>query len=1287
MLLLDGQAALSAFRVDRLNARLEAAAVPIRVVEARYLFLVDVDALDAGDHARLTSILEATGVARPLAGSERLVVPRLGTLSPWSSKATEILGGCGLPVRRVERGIRHVMTGLVEAPATAAATALALVSDPMTESVLASLDDAARVFARAEAGPLGRITLGADPLAALTAANVALGLALSTDEIEYLAEHYGRLARDPTDAELMMFAQANSEHCRHKVFNASFTLDGDPQLQSLFQMIRHTHAVSPAHTLSAYSDNAAVIAGHDGVRFAPDPVTREWRGTAEPIAYAIKVETHNHPTAIAPYPGAATGSGGEIRDEGATGRGAKPKAGLVGFSVSHLRIPALPRPWEPSRPLPPRMASAFEIMRDGPIGAAAFNNEFGRPALAGYFRSFEADGLEPGLIRGYDKPIMLAGGLANLRVEHVAKGKLEPGDAVIVLGGPSMLIGLGGGAASSVAGGDSSAELDFASVQRDNAEMQRRCQELIERCRALGADNPIVMIHDVGAGGLSNAIPELLHDGGVGGVIELQRIPSADPALSPMQLWCNESQERYVLGVRANRVDALQAMAAAERCPLAVVGHATLETTLRVVDVDGRPAPVELPLPMLLGKPPRMHRDARRVASGYPTRVALADLSVTAALERVLRHPSVGSKSFLVTIGDRTVGGLCHRDPMVGRWQIPVADSAITLLDFEGVAGEAFAIGERTPLALLDARAAARMAVGEAITNLVAAPIAGLDEVRLSANWMAAVAHPGEDAALYDAVRSVGLELCPALGVSIPVGKDSLSMQARWNEAGGEHRVVSPVSLIVSAFARVADVRGALTPELRLDAGDTELWLIDLGAGRQRLGGSILAQCFERFGGEPPDLDEPRRLAAFATAVRELARAGLALAYHDRSDGGALVAALEMAFAARAGLRIEIPEGAEPLALLFNEELGALLQVRVADRAKVRAVLERHGLAACSASFAAVAADDTIIVQSGGAVLLHASRMALLAAWQETSHAMQRLRDDPVCADEERASLLDADDPGLVMAPTFDPAMDVAAPMIATGVRPRVAILREQGVNGQVEMAAAFTRAGFTAVDVHMSELIAGTRRLDGFVGLAACGGFSYGDVLGAGRGWATTIRHHPALADAFRAFLSDPTRFALGVCNGCQMLAQLADLVPGGEHWPRFRRNRSEQYEARLVTVEVMESRSILLAGMAGSRLPVVVAHGEGRAVFAADADPTRANACLRFVDGQGAPASRFPANPNGSPDGLTGFTSADGRVTILMPHPERVFRRLQLSWAPQGGPDESPWLRMFRNARVWVG
>jgi len=1287
MLLLDGQAALSPFRIDRLNARLEAARVPVRVAAARFLYLIDAGPLAGVDADRALEILEATGPAPPLAVSERLIVPRLGTLSPWSSKATEILVGCGLPVRRVERGTRIAMTGLDGADAGTLAVALAIVSDPMTESVLASLDDAPRVFARGEPKPLVTIALGSDALAALAETNRALGLALSPDEIEYLAEHYKRLGRDPTDAELMMFAQANSEHCRHKVFNARFTIDGVPQAKSLFQMIRHTHAVSPAHTLSAYSDNAAVIAGHLGVRFAPDPDTREWIGTVEPIAYAIKVETHNHPTAIAPYPGAATGSGGEIRDEGATGRGAKPKAGLVGFSVSHLRIPGLPRPWEAARALPPRMASAFEIMRDGPIGAAAFNNEFGRPALAGYFRSFEVEGHEPGLVWGYDKPIMLAGGLANLRVQHVAKGKLQPGDAVVVLGGPAMLIGLGGGAASSVASGDSSAELDFASVQRDNAEMQRRCQEVIERCRALGPDNPIVTLHDVGAGGLSNAIPELLNDSGVGGVIELHKIPSADPSLSPMQLWCNEAQERYVLGVRAERLHELLAMAATERCPLAVVGHATADTTLRVEDADGRPAPVDLPLPMLLGKPPRMHRDTRRVASRFPRRVESHGIALDAAIDRVLRHPSVGSKSFLVTIGDRTVGGLCHRDPMVGRWQLPVADCAITLLDFDGVAGEAFAIGERTPLALLDAAAAARMAVGEAITNLVAAPIAGLDEVRLSANWMAAVAHPGEDAALYDAVRAVALELCPALGISIPVGKDSLSMQAHWRDAGGEHRVVSPVSLIVSAFARVADVRGALTPELRLDAGETELWLIDLGAGRNRLGGSILLQCFERFGGEPPDLDDPKGLAAFAAAMRELAEAGLVLAYHDRSDGGALVAALEMAFAARAGLAIELPDGADPIAALFSEELGALVQARVADRERVAAVLARHGLTDLARPFASVGAGETIEVRVGGTTLARRSRMELLAAWHETSHAMQRLRDDPISADEELASVLDPAAPGLSMAPTFDPEADIAAPMIATGHRPRVAILREQGVNGHVEMVAAFDRAGFTAVDVHMSELIAGTRRLDGFVGLAACGGFSYGDVLGAGRGWATTIRHHPALADAFRAFLADPTRFALGVCNGCQMLAQLADLVPGGAHWPRFARNRSEQYEARLVMVEILESPSILFAGMAGSRLPVVVAHGEGRAVFACEADPARAHACLRYVDGHGRPATRYPENPNGSPGGLTGFTSSDGRVTILMPHPERVFRRLQFSWLPPGGPEVSPWLRIFQNARAWVG
>ncbi|MER3546320.1 MAG: phosphoribosylformylglycinamidine synthase, partial [Rhodanobacteraceae bacterium] len=1169
--------------------------------------------------------------------------------------------------------------------------------DPMTQSVLTALDQANGLFLAGAPASLRTIAFGCDPRAALQTANTELGLALAPDEIDYLIEHYAALQRDPTDAELVMFAQANSEHCRHKIFNAQFTVDGVPQSATLFGMIRNTHTASPAHTLSAYSDNAAVIEGSQGARFFAD-TDGVWRAHIEDIPYAIKVETHNHPTAIAPWPGAATGAGGEIRDEGAVGRGGKPKAGLIGFSVSHLRIPNLPRPWEHPRPLPARFASAFEIMRDAPLGAAAFNNEFGRPCLGGYFRSFEQE-VGDGIRRGYDKPIMIAGGVANVRPLHVKKNKLRAGDYVIVLGGPAMLIGLGGGAASSMAGGQSSEQLDFASVQRDNPEMQRRCQEVIDTCTSLGEKNPIVAIHDVGAGGLSNAIPELLHDSGVGGQIDLDKVPRDDPHLSPMQLWCNESQERYVLGVRPDDLTALEKICEREHCPFAVVGRATEEQRLVVTAAQTAPhrtpSPparegnlriIDLPLDMLLGKPPRMQRNAVRFKPRVEVVPDLSGIGLDEAVLRVLRMPGVGSKSFLVTIGDRSVGGLCARDPMVGPWQVPVADCAVALCDFDGYAGEAMAMAERSPVALLDAAASARLAVTEAITNLIAAPVT-LDEIRLSANWMAAAGHQGEDAALFDAVRAVGEQLCPNLGISIPVGKDSLSMQTVWRDDGVEQRTLAPVSLVITAFARVDDARRTLTPRIKLDRGESDLWLIDLGAGRDRLGASALTQAFNRGGGVPPDLDDPQRLKNLFALVREAERAGLLLAYHDRSDGGAIVTLLEMAFAGHAGLEIRLDGWAEnTLRALFNEEPGAVLQVRSADRDGFMSLVAKHGLAAMTHAVGRPKPKLGIKLFLGGEKLTKWNWSQLFDAWHETSHAMQRLRDNPASADAERAWRIDDDDPGISPKLTFDPAENIAAPYIAKGARPRMAVLREQGVNGQVEMAAAFTRAGFEAVDVHMSDLAAGRHKLADFRGLAACGGFSYGDVLGAGRGWAASVLYHEKLRDEFAAFFADPNTFALGLCNGCQMLSHLKGIIPGAEHWPSFERNTSEQYEARFVTVEVMESPSIFFRGMAGSRIPIVTAHGEGRAVFAHDAKPAKANACLRFVDNRGKPTEQFPLNPNGSPDGLTGFSSADGRVTILMPHPERVFRSVQMSWTPPGWGEDSPWMRMFRNARVFV-
>ncbi len=1287
MIALDGQNALSPFRLERLNARLDALHRGVRVQASWFVYFLDADATPEGAaRQRLLAVLEAQDAAP--APATLWVVPRLGTISPWSSKATDILHGAGFQLRRVERGLAWQIAGLPPAAAPDHAAILALLHDAMTQSVLTDIDAAQGLFLAGSPGSLVHVALAADPHGALAEANARLGLALAEDEIDYLVERYGELGRDPTDAELFMFAQANSEHCRHKVFNASWTVDGMAQDSSLFGMIKHTHRQSPAHTLSAYSDNAAVIEGSVGRRFFADPADGVWRGHDERINYAIKVETHNHPTAIAPWPGAATGAGGEIRDEGATGRGGKPKAGLTGFSVSDLRIPGHPQPWEVDRPLPPRMASAFEIMRDGPLGAAAFNNEFGRPCLGGYFRSYEHETGEPGLRRGYDKPIMLAGGLANLRPGDVLKRAVQPGNRVIVLGGPAMLIGLGGGAASSVASGASSAELDFASVQRDNAEMERRCQEVIDACCARGDANPIVSVHDVGAGGLSNAIPELLNDAGVGGVIDLSLIPCDDPQLSPMQVWSNESQERYVLAIGPEQLVEFEAICRRERCPYAVVGEATAERRLRVTDPRRALEVIDLPMDVLFGKPPRMHREAKRVKPRLDLVPDLTGISLDEALLRVLRLPTVGSKSFLITIGDRTVGGLNHRDPMVGPWQVPVADCAVTIADFDGYAGEAMAMAERAPVALLSSADAARLAVGEAITNLAAAAIDSLGEIRLSANWMAAVNHPGEDAALFDAVKAIGLELCPQLDISIPVGKDSLSMQTVWRDGEQPQRTVAPVSLVITGFARVSDVRRTLTPQLRLDRGDSDLWLIDLGASRDRLGASALTQVFNRSGGLPPNLEDARQLKALFELVQEANRAGLLLAYHDRSDGGAIVTLLEMAFAGHCGLEIHLDGWAEAtLRGLFNEELGAVLQVAVANREAFEAMLVRYGLAGLSHRVGRPKEKLGIKLFLGSETLFKWNWSSLFAAWNETSHAMQRLRDNPQSADAEHDWRRDDADPGISPRLGFEPGADIAAALIASGPRPRVAVLREQGVNGQVEMSAAFTRAGFEAVDVHMSDLASGRLRLADFRGVAACGGFSYGDVLGAGRGWATSILYNPMLREQFAAFFADESKFALGVCNGCQMMAQLKEIIPGAQHWPKFLRNTSEQYEARLATVEILDSPSLFFKGMAGSRLPVAVAHGEGRVSFPQACSPSKANAALRFVDNRGKPTENFPLNPNGSPGGLTGFTAAGGRVTILMPHPERVFRSVQLSWHPDSWGEDSPWMRMFRNARVWCG
>ena len=1292
VLALRGGAALSPFRVAKLLGSLTAVRPQhaIAGLSAHHWHFVEIGRpLTADERATLERLLRYGPADRGTFASDAtvLVVPRLGTISPWSSKATDIAHNCGLEVvTRIERGVAFELSTAGHAPLADAdrAAILPLVHDRMTETVLDAMADAERLFAHVPARPLITIPLHAEGRAALVAADAAFGLALAADEIDYLAEAFGRLGRDPTDVELTMFAQANSEHCRHKIFNAAFRIDGGAQRDSLFAMIRATHTAHPQGTLVAYADNASVIEGGAALRFHPD-ADGCYRAYAEPTHVLMKVETHNHPTAIAPFPGAATGAGGEIRDEGATGIGAKPKAGLVGYTTSHLRIPALPQAWEREYGKPDRIASALAIMQEGPIGAASFCNEFGRPNLAGYFRTFEME--VDGAMRGYHKPIMIAGGVGNIGSAHVHKRPLRDGALLIQLGGPGMLIGMGGGAASSMATGVNAADLDFDSVQRGNAEMERRAQEVIDRCWQLGDANPILSIHDVGAGGLSNALPELLHGGGVGGVIELRAIPSEESGMTPREIWCNEAQERYVLAIAGADVDRFAAICARERCPFAVVGRADASGRLVVEDAGFRNAPVDVPLDVILGKPPRMSRDATRVVR----RLAPLDLrgvGVKDALYRVLQFPAVADKTFLVTIGDRTVGGLCARDPMVGPWQVPVADVAVTLRDFAGFAGEAMAIGERTPVALIDAPASGRMAVGEALTNIAAVRIRDLRDVKLSANWMAAAGAPGEDAALYDTVRAVALELCIPLGLSIPVGKDSLSMRTTWREDGVDKSVTAPVSLIVSAFAPIADARACLTPLLRLDRGETALVHLDVANGRRRLGGSALAQVYGQLGNEAPDVDDPARLASFFALVQQLHADGMLLAYHDIGDGGLLVALAEMAFASRCGLAIELPAASrEPLAALFAEELGAVVQVKSADAEALLAAARQADVAA--AVVGAPVAGHRVSIRRGDEMFLDASRVDLHRAWSATTHAMQRMRDNPQAADQEHARLSDEDDPGLSPTLTFDPHEDPAAPFIARGARPRVAILREQGVNGQVEMAAGFTRAGFDAYDVHMTDLVSGRRSLAEFRGFVACGGFSYGDVLGAGEGWAKSILFNVRLRDAFAAFFARGDAFALGVCNGCQMMSNLHEIIPGAASWPHFVRNASEQFEARLVLLEVLPTPSLFFAGMEGSRIPVALAHGEGYAEFAsaehlAAAQPLVA---LRFVDDRGRATDAYPYNPNGSPHGITGLTTPDGRFTILMPHPERVWRTVQMSWHPDDWGERSPWYRMFANARRFVG
>jgi phosphoribosylformylglycinamidine synthase len=1312
----EGGNALSAFRAQALLPRLQAVSPRITGVHARHVHWVWSESkLDASAADKAEALLRyGDAYTGPSDGALIVVAPRLGTVSPWASKATDIAHNCGLAIKRVERVTEYRLTlksGLLGGSKPLGGdelqAAAALLHDRMTESVLLARQDAAHLFDEQPGRPMEHVDVLGKGRAALESANTEFGLALSGDEIDYLVNAFTALKRNPTDVELMMFAQANSEHCRHKIFNAQFTIDGVAQEKSMFGMIRNTHQLAPQHTVIAYSDNASVMEGGPTERWLPQGYTNapQYGARHETVHVLMKVETHNHPTAISPFPGASTGAGGEIRDEGATGRGSKPKAGLTGFSVSNLHLPGTSEPWERTPyGKPEHIASPFQIMTEGPLGGAAFNNEFGRPNLGGYFRVYEQQVGDQ--VRGYHKPIMIAGGLGSISDSQTRKIEFPAGTLLIQLGGPGMRIGMGGSAASSMAAGANAASLDFDSVQRGNPEIQRRAQEVINHCWALGEVNPILAIHDVGAGGISNAFPELVDGAGRGARFDLSKVPLEESGLAPKEIWCNESQERYVMAVRADALPLFEAMCARERCPFAIVGVATEEKQLSLSQPGSDDKPIDMPMDVLLGKPPKMHRDVKRVTRQFAA-LNLNDVSLDKVAFDVLRHPTVASKRFLVTIGDRTVGGLNHRDQMVGPWQVPVADVAVTLADYSGFRGEAMSMGERTPLAALDAPASGRMAVGEAITNLLAAPFE-LPRVKLSCNWMAACGEPGEDAALYDTVKAVGMELCPALGISVPVGKDSLSMRTRWSEGDQGKQVTAPVSLIVSAFATLSDVRPTLTPQLQ--PGDTTLILIDLGNGKNRMAGSMLAQVLNQFGDEVPDLDDPQQLKALVNAINQLRGEGKLLAYHDRSDGGLWAAACEMAFAGHLGLSLNIDmlvtEGdgisdsraeygdsknwagqvsarrAElSLRALFSEELGAVIQVPTAVRNEVMQTLREHGLSKHS-HFIGKPNDRGIVeIWRDAKAIFSAPLRDLHQAWDDVSWRIAQLRDNPVCADAEHAAAGRAEDPGLHVHLTFTPE----APAIKS-TRPKLAILREQGVNSHIEMSYSMDQAGFDTFDVHMSDLQTGRARLDQFQGFIACGGFSYGDTLGAGEGWARSVMFNPVLAEQFAAFFQRKDTFALGVCNGCQMMAALSPIIPGAQAWPKFTRNKSEQFEARLSLVEVLESPSIFFTGMAGSRLPIAVAHGEGFADFSQRGDAKAVHRAMRFVDNSGAPTEAYPFNPNGSPDGLTSVTTPDGRFTVLMPHPERVFRNVLMSWTSGDKSEQSPWMQMFRNARRWA-
>ena len=1299
---LNGARALSDFRAARVLAALQRVSSNIEAVSGRFVHFVHASReLTKAEEERLASLLTYGDAAEDVrADLAFMVVPRLGTISPWASKATDIVKNCGIEgVLRVERGTVYSLA--LQAPLTEeeAAQAAGVLHDRMTESVVARDFPAENLFVELEGRPMATVALVEEGRPALERANVEMGLALSPDEIDYLTDAFTKIGRNPTDVELMMFAQANSEHCRHKIFNARWTVDGEEREETLFGMIRRTHKMAPQGTITAYADNAAIFEGAEVTRLYPRPGSgnefgRVFERKDEMTHTVFKVETHNHPTAISPFPGASTGSGGEIRDEGATGRGARPKAGLCGFTTSNLNLPELPQGFENDSDTvtgektdakygaPSRIATPLSIMTEGPLGGAAFNNEFGRPNILGYFRTFEAN--IGGTRYGYHKPIMLAGGIGNIRDDQTKKDVPPAGSLLIVLGGPGMRIGLGGGAASSMTTGSNSEALDFDSVQRGNPEMERRAQEVIDRCWSMGDENPIIAIHDVGAGGLSNAMPELADLSGKGATFDLSKVPVEESGMSPLEIWCNESQERYVIALDAAKIDIFRDFCERERCPFAVLGTITEEADLKLTRPEETPA-VDMPMEVLLGKAPRMHRDVAHVETKLSA-FKSEGLDLAKAVTDVLRHPTVGSKSFLITIGDRSVGGLVSREQLVGPWQVPVADCGVTTLGFETNRGEAMSMGERTPIAVIDAAAASRMAVGEALTNIAAADVK-LPEVKLSLNWMAACGAKGEDAKLFDAVKGAS-DFCVALGISVPVGKDSLSMRTAWEDNGEKKSVTSPVSLIASAAAPVGDVTLTLTPELRKIP--SVLVLADLGCGRARMGGSILAQVAQRFGDTAPDCEDPAMLARFMGALRTLVNEGAVVAYHDRADGGLAATASEMMFASRLGVKLDLTsltKDADVFAALFNEELGGLMQVPAEKAARVAEVMREAGLASVCHFVGEVVDDDALTISANGAELARLDRADLQKAWTEVSWQIARGRDNPACADSEFARIERKEDTGLFAKTTFDVNEDVAAPMILTGVRPKIAILREQGVNSQTEMAAAFTRAGFDAYDVHMTDLLTGRADLAEFTGLACCGGFSYGDVLGAGGGWAKTILHNDRMVEMFRTFFNREDTFGLGICNGCQMMSHLRDLIPGASHWPEFVRNTSEQFEARLVNVEVLESPSIFFAGMAGSVMPVVNSHGEGRVQFLRPEDAALVKAAARFVDPCGNPTEVYPYNPNGSKGGLTSVTTEDGRFTIMMPHPERSHRAQQLSWHPAEWTDASGWMRMFRNARKWVG